>query len=380
MFTHPSTLTPLLGFVVAIAWAAMRPGAAPALVALACAALLVWTLRRRADAAHATLIAKLARAEERNESNRAALERSEAARSAAEADLRAAEQRTVAALRGSQDGLWEWDLGSNRVDLSPRWKSMLGFETHEIADDRGGWLGRVHSDDRADLEAALDRHLAGSETRFDRDVRLLHKDGSIRHVLSRGVAIRRDDGAPYRMIGLDTDVTQLKRVQTVLDAVAEGTAGTHGEQFFHAMVRHFARALDVDRAFITECADEPVTRVRTLAVWSAKDGETANFEYALAGTPCAEVVGEGRACFHRAGLSRMFPREAGWESFLGMPIIASDGRMLGHLAFFDSRPRGDDLLVDSIYRIFLARAAAEMERSQALWKLALNESGPIPLS
>ena len=76
----------------------------------------------------------------------------------------------------------------------------------------------------------------------------------------------------------------------------------------------------------------------------------------------------------------MFPREAGWESFLGMPIIGSDGRMLGHLAFFDSRPRGDDMLVESIYRIFLARAAAEMERAQALWKLALRESGPIPLS
>ena len=48
--------------------------------------------------------------------------------------------------------------------------------------------------------------------------------------------------------------------------------------------------------------------------------------------------------------------------------------MLGHLAFFDSRPLGDDMLVDSIYRIFLARAAAEMERIQALRKLALSHS------
>ena len=73
------------------------------------------------------------------------------------------------------------------------------------------------------------------------------------------------------------------------------------------------------------------------------------------------------------GCRTLFPREAGYESFLGLPIIASDGRMLGHLAFFDSRPRGDDLLVDSIYRIFLARAAAEMERFQALARLASNE-------
>jgi hypothetical protein len=59
-------------------------------------------------------------------------------------------------------------------------------------------------------------------------------------------------------------------------------------------------------------------------------------------------------------------------SFLGLPAIASDGRMLGHLAFFDTRPRGDEMFVDSIYRIFLARAAAEIERIQALARLTLE--------
>jgi len=87
------------------------------------------------------------------------------------------------------------------------------------------------------------------------------------------------------------------------------------------------------------------------------------------------VVGEGRTCFHSDGLAALFPREAGYESFLGLPIIASDGRMLGHLAFFDSRPRGDDMLVNSIYRIFLARAAAEIERLQALARLSFERPG-----
>jgi hypothetical protein len=48
------------------------------------------------------------------------------------------------------------------------------------------------------------------------------------------------------------------------------------------------------------------------------------------------------------------------KSFLGLPIIASDGRMLVHLAFFESRRRGSDLFAKSIYRTFLARAAAEI--------------------
>jgi len=373
MFTHPSILTPLLGLAFALVWSMVKPGSGAIALALGCAALLLWMLQRQARAERDAINARVARLEAQCDAERAAREHSEAARLQAEADLRATEERYLLALRGSQDGLWEWDLRSNAVHLSPRWKSMLGFETHEIADTREGWLGCVHPEDRALLEAAVERHLSGAEPRFDLALRLRRKGGSVCHVLSRGVAIRSDSGTPLRMVGLDTDITALRRVQNVLEAVAEGTAGASGEHFFHAMVQHFARALEVERAFITECADAPVTRVRTLAVWSARSGQTDNFEYALAGTPCAAVVQEGRACFHREGLAQLFPREAGYESFLGLPIVGSDGRLLGHLAFFDTRPRGDDLLVDAIFRIFLARAAAEIERCQALARLAARE-------
>jgi len=297
---------------------------------------------------------------------RLALARSETARARAEADLRAVEQRYLLAVRGSQDGLWEWDLASDKVQLSPRWKSMLGFESHEISDDRAGWLARVHPDDRLRLDEALRHHTsAGDIQPFDQDVRLLHKDGSIRHVLSRGVAIRDEGGVPYRIVGVDTDVTRVKRMQTVLDALADGTAGAYGDEFFPALVRNFARALDVDLAFIAECVDEPPTRVRTLACWNRDRGLVDNFEFALAGTPCEEVIQDGRSCFHREDLERIFPRERGYQAYLGMPIRASSGRVLGHLAFFDRVPRGDEMLVDSVYKIFIARAAAEMERAQA---------------
>jgi PAS domain S-box-containing protein len=296
-----------------------------------------------------------------------ALRDSERARQAAEADLRAYEQRYVLALRGSQDGLWEWDLSSDRVRLSPRWKSMLGFESGEISDDRAGWLGRVHEDDRARVEAALQACIgapADPAAGFDQTVRLLHKDGTVRHVLSRGVAIRREDGTPFRVVGLDTDVTQVRRMQNVLDVLAEGTAQTQGPQFLQALVRNFGRALDVDLAFIAECIDNPPTRVRTLACWRSNDDHAANFEFDLSGTPCEAVIQDGKTCFHRDQIDRLFPRERGYAAYLGMPIIGSDGRILGHLAFFDRTPRGDEMLVDSVYKIFLARAAAEMERAR----------------
>jgi PAS domain S-box-containing protein len=373
MFLHPMNVASLLCLAATLVWLWLRPGGAGLVAALICLAWFVWSTRRDMQTERSALAARLAAAEQRAQAQRDAVELSDAARSSAEAERRAAEERALLVLRGSQDGLWECDLASGAMEFSPRWKGMLGLAPHEIGNDRAAWLARVHVDDRAGLEAALARHLAGADARFEHELRLVHGDGSVRNVLSRAVALHDERGRPSRLVGLDTDVTRLKRVQTVLEAVADGTAGAFGEEFFRAMVRHFARALEVDRAFITECADEPVTRVRTLAVWSKQAGHTDNFEYALAGTPCAEVVGEGgRTCFHREGVSKLFPRERGVESFLGLPIIASDGRMLGHLAFFDSRPRSDDMLVDSIFRIFIARAAAEMERIQAVGRLQLG--------
>ena len=344
-----------------------------ALLAAAVAGVGWWRERARRLAATATAGHRVPQLEVELQQERAATAHAQARLASAQAELRASEDRAAAALRGSQDGLWEWDLDDNRVRLSPRWKAMLGFTHDELRDDVASWRERVHPADRKGFEDALTRQVEAAaagddDARLDHEMRLVHKDGSARWVLSRGVALRRADGKPHRVIGLDTDVTRIRRVLEVLDAVAAGTAGTTGEAFFPAMVRHFARALDVDCAFVTECADRPVTRLRTLAFWSA-DGWRENFEYALAGTPCEAVVQGGEVCFHRSGVGAMFPREAGYEAYLGLPIIASDGRVLGHLAFMHHEARGDEMLVDSIFRIFIARAAAELERLHALERL-----------
>jgi PAS domain S-box-containing protein len=365
MWTHPLILTPLLGLALGLGWSAWRPGIAPLLLALGGAALLLWAVAGLARARLQLLTVRVEQLERDSAAQRDALERSDAQRALAQAELRAAEERYALALRCSQDGLWEWDLAINAVRLSPRWMSMLGFESEQLASDLAAWRERVHADDRAAFEQALQRHLDGSDARFEHTLRLRHRDGGVRHVLSRGVAIRDERGTPYRMVGVDTDVTRLRRVQTVLDAVADGTAGAYGERFYGAMVQHFARALEVDCAFIAICMDHPPTRVRTLAYWSAARGLVDNFEFALPGTPCERVLQTGQVCFHREGLAQMFPREAGYESYLGMPIVASDGRILGHLALRDARPLNDDVLVDRVYRIFLARAAAEIELGQA---------------
>lgn len=286
----------------------------------------------------------------------------------AEAALRASEERFALALRGAHDGLWERDLEHGRVLLSPRWKGMLGYAEDEFADRLDAWRAHVHPQDLASVEAALAAHLDGTSPRYECQFRLLHRDGRYRWVFSRGSAVRHANGRPYRVVGLDTDVTAIKRVEHVLEQVVAGTADVYGDDFFRALVRHFAAALEVRCAFVTECTGQPPQRVRTLAFWSAPSF-VDNIEYDLPGTPCETVIKEGRTCFHPSGLARAFPVEGEFESYLGIPIRGSEGTVLGHLAFLDHKEMGGEMLVDAVFRIFAARAAAELERRAILARL-----------
>ena len=108
--------------------------------------------------------------------------------------------------------------------------------------------------------------------------------------------------------------------------------------------------------------------MRTLAFWRGGDFDD-NFEYDLAGTPCDLVMREGRTVFHPTGLAQVFPCEVGHESYLGLPIFARDGMVIGHLAFLDCAPMASDIVIESVYKIFTARAAVEIELSRALQRL-----------
>jgi PAS domain S-box-containing protein len=152
-----------------------------------------------------------------------------------------------------------------------------------------------------------------------------------------------------------------------LRAIAEGTAGSTGDEFFRSLVRHLAGTLAARHAFVAEFADVN-TRVRTLAYWSG-DRIVPNVEFDLAGTPCEEVV-RGHLCHHPAGVKERFPRdrplvEMGVESYLGVPLRDEAGNHLGHLAVFDERPMPPEPRKLLLFRIFAARAAAELARLRA---------------
>jgi diguanylate cyclase (GGDEF)-like protein/PAS domain S-box-containing protein len=125
--------------------------------------------------------------------------------------LRESEERYALAARGANDGLWDWDLETQRVYFSPRWKAMLGYEESEIGDQPEEWLSRVHKDDRAALQAELAAHWdATADKECAIEHRVLHKDGSYRWMLSRGVVERDNRGKAIRMAGSETDITNGK--------------------------------------------------------------------------------------------------------------------------------------------------------------------------
>jgi diguanylate cyclase (GGDEF)-like protein/PAS domain S-box-containing protein len=121
--------------------------------------------------------------------------------------LAESEERHALAMQGANDGLWDWDVRADRLYFSPRWKAMLGHEEEQIGDLPGEWLGRVHPDDRASLQQALDGHLSGASHHFEHEHRIRHADGVYRFVLARGIAVRDATGRATRVVGSQTDVT-----------------------------------------------------------------------------------------------------------------------------------------------------------------------------
>jgi len=168
----------------------------------------------------------------------------------------------------------------------------------------------------------------------------------------------------------------LRKREATLRAIFEGTASEVGVEFFRALVKNLAAALNVKYAFVSEfCADR--AKVRTLAFW-AGDRFQDNFEYAIVDTPCEKVLaGELYHCAE--GVADRFPGhkhaldDLGVESYLAIPVTRSNGQVLGHLAVMDAKPMQLEQFELSVFKIFGARAGAELERTHLEAVLKDNE-------
>ncbi|MBI5426018.1 MAG: PAS domain-containing protein [Opitutae bacterium] len=128
-------------------------------------------------------------------------------------ELRISQERWQLALTGTNDGVWDWDLVSGLIYRDARFAGMIGYRTDELP-ARHVWLEIGHADDVAHAEQAMAEHLAGRTPIYQAEYRLRHKDGHWVWILGRGKVVARDAaGAPTRVVGTHTDITQRKELE-----------------------------------------------------------------------------------------------------------------------------------------------------------------------
>ena len=153
-----------------------------------------------------------------------------------------------------------------------------------------------------------------------------------------------------------------------LRQILEGTATETGEQFFQALVKNLASALNTHGAWVTEYFPES-RRLKALAFWMGGQW-LKDWEMVVNGTPCERVIDERCLIHIPDNLLEIYAEDpdvqaVGAASYMGMPLLDLDGKILGHLAVLDLRPMPPEPRAQALFQIFAARAAAELRRMRA---------------
>jgi len=144
-------------------------------------------------------------------------------------EIQANGERFVLAMQGANDGLWDWNLETDEVYYSPRWKSMLGYEEHELENVLETWANLMHPDDRNRVLRMVDMFLSGEAESFEVEVRMLHKEGHFVYVLARAFSVFTEKDKPIRLVGTHIDISERKKLEEfnrqtakILEMIARG--------------------------------------------------------------------------------------------------------------------------------------------------------------
>lgn len=142
-------------------------------------------------------------------------------RRGAELALRESQRRYYLATAAGSVGVWDWNLATDEIYVDPALKAILGYADHEIRNHITDWGRRVHPEDADRVMSLAQEHIGGGSSMYEVEHRVIHRDGSIRWFLARGVVVERVDGVAVRMIGTDTDITERKQAEQALRRSSE---------------------------------------------------------------------------------------------------------------------------------------------------------------
>jgi len=302
------------------------------------------------------------RLRDRMQEYEARLTQEKARHQALEQSVRELEDRYALTVERANDGIWEWNLEGGAVEFSLRWKGLLGHTDARMGQIED-WQNLLHPEERAAVLLCIENHMKGLTQHFDKEYRLRHGDGHYRWVHSRGTAIRHASGKPYRLVVMDNDIHERKEIEETLIQAAEGLSSVSGEDFYQALMQSLSSILGTRDNLVCYCIGNPPTHARTLAYYS--NGKfLENFEYDLAGTSCGAVIGRKEIVYVPTGVCDVWPLEKEFDrdSYIGVPMFDSAGKIIGHFACMDGKPMRQDLPHLALFKIFSVRAAAELER------------------
>jgi len=258
---------------------------------------------------------------------------------------------------------------------SPQAEKIFGWSAEEAMGRNHLEWNFVHPDDLSRVKPTLSRLLDRSESRNSCINRNFTRDGRVLVCEWHNSALLNEHGEIQSILSLASDITLEKKVEEALRAMAEGVDSRSGETFFQSLCLHLARTLEARYAQVAMIIPERDRMVRTLGFCA--DGKIqGNRTYSLVGTPCYNVA-SGEVCYFDGDVKKHFPndsllQELDVNSYIGMPLYATDGRVIGMIAAFSDHALDHRERLQAMFQIFAVRAAAEMERHQA--EMALRRS------
>ncbi|MFT6153846.1 MAG: diguanylate cyclase (GGDEF)-like protein/PAS domain S-box-containing protein [Bermanella sp.] len=143
-------------------------------------------------------------------------------------DLKVSEQRQAMALLGADLGLWDYDLRTNRVVYDERWCGIIGLSLKDVPQNVESWMSLLHPDDAIEVYNTLEANLNGESPDYDKEFRMLHKDGHWVWIYAKGRVVERDEqGAPLRMTGTHMDISLRKHNEISLHRAASVFKHSH---------------------------------------------------------------------------------------------------------------------------------------------------------
>ncbi len=251
------------------------------------------------------------------------------------------------------------------IYANPAFEKITGYSIDEVIGNNCRFL---QGDETDQPGLTLLREAIRSEVPCQVQIRNYRKDGSMFWNELSLSPVRDRDGVLTSFIGIQEDITERKKADGAIRAVATGVSATTGKAYFENLVEWLASSLEVNFAFVGRLEPNATEQVMTKAVW-AHDTIVDNFVYELSHTPCQHVVGR-EICIYPTRVQASFPKdemlqELGVESYLGVPLFGNSGAALGLLAIMHDRPLENPDLASTIMQIFAARTAAEIERIEA---------------